>query len=169
MQRASVITLMLLSFAVESSSVTAQKESSGEGVEKEIIALERTALDRYLAQDPEGYLSLYAPEVTYFDPMTERRVDGFKAMQEWLAPVKTAKVRFTDRRYELIGPKVQRYGDLALLTFNITNYGKPPNKAEQALTSWNVTEVYRRVNGNKWVIVHSHFSVLKPAVKPPDL
>ena len=158
---------MLLLFGImQSSSITAQKELSGDGVEKEIIALERTALDRYQARDPEGYLSLYAPEITYFDPMTERRIDGVKAMHEWLAPVKTAKVRFTNQRYELIGPKVQRYDDIALLTYNVTNYGKPPNKPEQTLSSWNVTEIYRHVNG-KWVIVHSHFSFIKPPVKLP--
>jgi len=106
--------------------------------------------------------------VTYFVPMTERRVDGLKAMQEWLAPMKNAKMPFTDRRYEMIGPKVQLYGDVALLTFNIVNYGKPPNKAEQPLTRWNSTEVYRRVDG-KWMIVHSHWSFIKPDVKSPGL
>ena len=165
MRKANLVTIVLLSFGfTQPSGVTAQKGSSVEGVAKDIIALERAALDRYIALDPQGYLSLYAPEVTYFDPMTERRVDGLKAMQEWLAPMKNAKVPFTDRRYEMIGPRVQRYGDVALLTFNIVNYGKPPNKAEQPLTRWNSTEVYRRVDG-KWVIVHSHWSFIKPDVK----
>jgi hypothetical protein len=45
---------------------------------QEIIALERSALDRYVAFDPEGYLSISAPEVTYFDPMREKRVDGWR-------------------------------------------------------------------------------------------
>jgi ketosteroid isomerase-like protein len=100
--------------------------------------------------------------------MTERRVDGLKAMQEWLAPVRNAKIRFTNRRYEMIGPKVQLYGDVALLTLNLLNYGKAPDKPEQLLARWNITEVYRRGDG-KWVIVHSHLSFLKPDVKPPDL
>lgn len=168
MRKANLVTVVLLSFGLtQPSGVTAQKESSVEGVAKDIIALERAALDRYIALDPQGYLSLYAPEVTYFDPMTERRVDGLKAMQEWLAPMKNAKVPFTARRYEMIGPKVQHYGDVALLTFNLVNYGKPPNKAEQPLSRWNSSEVYRRVDG-KWVIVHSHWSFIKPDVKSPD-
>jgi hypothetical protein len=33
-----------------------------------IIALERGALDRWGRSDPQGYLALYAREVTYFDP-----------------------------------------------------------------------------------------------------
>lgn len=168
MRKATIVTIVLLSFGlVQSSGVTAQKESSGDVVEKEIIALERTALDRYQARDPEKYLSLYAPEITYFDPSTERRVDGLRAMQQWLAPVKTAKARFTDPRYDLIAPRVQQYGDLAILTFNLISYGKPPNKAEQVISRWNVTEVYRRVD-RKWVILHSHFSFTKPVVKTSD-
>ena len=44
---------------------------------QEIITLERAALDRWIRLDPQGYLDLQAPEVTYFDPFTERRVDGW--------------------------------------------------------------------------------------------
>ena len=169
MRKASLITIVLLSFGLtQPSRVTAQKESSAAGVTKEIIALEKAALDRYIALDPQGYLSLYAPEVTYFDPLTDQRVDGLKAMQEWLAPKKDAKLAFTDRRYEMIGPKVQRYGDIAVLTFNVINYGKPPDKAEQPINRWNSTEVYHHV-GAKWVIVHSHWSFIKPDVKPAGL
>ena len=36
-----------------------------------IIALERGALDRWGRGDPQGYLDLYARDVTYFDPMRE--------------------------------------------------------------------------------------------------
>jgi hypothetical protein len=37
----------------------------------ELVALERSALDRWIRLDPQGYLDLQAPEVTYFDPFTE--------------------------------------------------------------------------------------------------
>ena len=169
MRKASLMTIVLLSIRfTQSSGVSAQERVSVDSVTKDLIALERVALDRYITMDPEGYLSLYAPEVTYFDPSTERRLDGLKAMQEFLRPMKTAKRRFTKPRYEILGPKVQLYGDVALLTFNIINYGKPPNRPEQALARWNTTEVYRRVDG-KWVIVHSHWSFIKPDVKAPVL
>jgi hypothetical protein len=93
---------------------------------EELVALERSALDRWIKLDPQGYLDLQAPEVTYFDPFTERRVDGLDAMQVRLAPMKKMKPPFTDPRYEMIDPKVQRHGDVALLTFNLVNYGKLP-------------------------------------------
>src|SRR5437867_10293437 len=34
----------------------------------ELVAIERSALDRWVQLDPSGYLGLFAPEVTYFDP-----------------------------------------------------------------------------------------------------
>ena len=63
---------------------------------QELVALERSALDRWIKLDPQGYLDLQAPDVTYFDPFTERRVDGLDAMQVRLAPMKkvaTGRVR----------------------------------------------------------------------------
>ena len=99
----------------------------------ELVALERSALDRWIRLDPQGYFDLQAPEVTYFDPFTERRVDGLDAMQLRLAPMKKMKPPFTDPRYDMIDPKVQRLGDVALLTFNLVNYGKLPDAPERVL------------------------------------
>ena len=42
--------------------------------------------------------------------------------------MKNLKLPFTDPRYEMTEPKVQRHGDVALLTFNLVNYGKLPNR-----------------------------------------
>src|SRR2546429_9403884 len=88
----------------------------------ELVALERSALNRWIRLDPQGYLDLQAPEVTYFDPFTERRVDGLDATQLRLAPIKRMNPPFTDPRYDMIDPKVRRHGDVALLTFNLVNY-----------------------------------------------
>jgi hypothetical protein len=35
---------------------------------EELIALECSALDRWIRLDPQGYLDIFASEVTYFDP-----------------------------------------------------------------------------------------------------
>jgi ketosteroid isomerase-like protein len=131
---------------------------------KELVALERAALDRWITLDPQGYLDLYAPEVTYFDPTTEKRVDGMEAMKERVAPMKNIKLPFKDVRYEMIDPRVERHGDVALLTFNVVNHGKLPDRPESVLSRWNSTEVYRRING-KWKIIHSHWSFTKPELK----
>jgi hypothetical protein len=55
---------------------------------QEIVALERSALGRWITFDPQGYLDLSAPEVTYFDPMRDKRIDGREALKVLLEPIK---------------------------------------------------------------------------------
>jgi ketosteroid isomerase-like protein len=122
-----------------------------------IIALERGALDRWGKGDPQGYLELYAPEVTYFDPMQEGRIDGAAAMQTLYGPIK-GMVKVDS--FAMIKPTVQRHGDVALLTFNLLSYARTQTGAPIAVR-WNSTEVYARSQG-QWRIIHSHWSFIKP-------
>jgi len=127
-----------------------------------IIALERSALDRWGKGDPQGYLQTYAEDVSYFDPTLERRVDGLGAMKDLLMPI-TGKIKID--RYEMIGPKVQHRGDVAVLSYQVVNYGRRPNGGS-VIGRWNSTAVYGRVEG-KWKIIRSHFSYTKPELKQP--
>src|SRR5437879_11770503 len=127
----------------------------------ELVALERSALNRWIRLDPQGYLDLQGPDVTYLDPCTERRVDGLDATQLRLAPIKRMNPPFTDPRYDMIDPNVRRHGDVALLTFNLVNYGKLPDAPERVLARWNSTEIYSR-NGGTWKIIHRHWSCMQP-------
>ncbi len=124
----------------------------------EIVALERGALDRWCKGDPRGYLEMMDDEVTYFDPNQDRRVDGIDAMKKLLEPI-TGRIRID--RYEMIDPKVQRYGQMAVLTFNLVNYVRQPDGTESLLNRWNSTEVYRQVAGS-WKLAHSHWSYVRP-------
>jgi len=128
-----------------------------------IIALERGALDRWGRGDPQGYLDIYARDVTYFDPMRERRIDGLDAMRQALEPIKgLVKVE----RYEMIGPQVYRAGDAAILTYNLVSYGRSPS-GEAMAVRWNSTAVYAQID-RQWKIVHSHWSYTKPELKMPN-
>ena len=127
-----------------------------------IIALERGALDRWGRGDPQGYLALYAREVTYFDPMHEKRIDGVDAMRQAFEPIKgLVKVD----RYEMIDPQVYRAGDAAILTYNLVSYGRSPAGAPMAVR-WNATAVYAPID-QQWKIIHSHWSFTKPEFKVP--
>jgi ketosteroid isomerase-like protein len=129
----------------------------------EIISRERAALDRWGRGDPEGFIEIFAEGVTYFDPALERRLDGFTALRDHLAPL-TGKIKID--RYEMVEPRVQRHGDAAVLTFNLINYGKREDGTEEVRVRWNSTEVYALIEG-KWKIVHSHWSYIKPELKQP--
>jgi ketosteroid isomerase-like protein len=129
----------------------------------QIVAMERAALDRWGAGDPLGYLEIMAPDVTYFDPIQERRVDGLHAMTDLLVPL-TGKIRVD--RYDMLRPLVQWHGDAAILTFNLVSYRTRPDGTEDAISRWNSTETYARVDG-QWRIVHSHWSYVRPDLKQP--
>ena len=126
-----------------------------------IVALERGALDRWGKGDPQGFFDIMASDQTYFDPVTARRIDGQDALRKHFAPF-TGKIKI--EKYEMIDPMVQRSGDLAVLTFNIVNYGAQLDGGPKTTVRWNVTEVFQRLNG-RWKIVHSHFSYVKPVLK----
>lgn len=153
-------TLALLCLLMIACRSAGSAKATGLDLVPELTTLERAALDRWIHLDPDGYLALYGDDVTYFDPMNERRVDGLPAMRAALAPIRTLKMPFTQPRYEMLTPKVQRYGDIAILTFNLVNYGRLPNQPESVLARWNSTEVYCR-HDNRWQIVHSHWSYIK--------
>ena len=78
----------------------------------EVVALERAALDRWGAGDPTGYVELFAGDITYFDPVQERRLDGRAAM---VALMESIAGRIRVDRYDMQRPLVQHYGDVALL------------------------------------------------------
>ena len=138
------------------------RSDAGARQSEAIIALERGALDRWGKGDPEGYLGLYSPDVTYFDPMQEGRVNGAAALRTLYGPL-AGKIRVD--RYEMIEPRVQFRGDVALLTFNLVSHGRTP-AGDPTVVRWNSTEVYARSNG-KWSIIHSHWSFIKPLPLAP--
>jgi uncharacterized protein (TIGR02246 family) len=156
--------LLLTSFLGSSCGPTQKGGGVMSAASEELIALERSALDRWITFDPQGYLDLYAPDVLYFDPNQEKRVDGLEALKKVVEPIKNFKGAIKEPRYEMIAPRVQQYGDVALLTFNLINYGRVSEEPETVLARWNSTEVYRRIDG-KWRIIHSHWSYIKPELK----
>ncbi len=160
MRRAVTLTMPLLALVL---TVSCQR---GEDPQPEqIIAMERAALDRWGKGDPQGYVEIMAPEVTYFDPMQEKRLDGLGPMKEFLAPL-TGKIKID--RYDMINPKVQGGGDVAVLTFNLISESTPPGATDKITARWNSTEVYRRIDG-AWRIIHSHWSYIRPELKQAGL
>jgi uncharacterized protein (TIGR02246 family) len=160
MFRRSVFTLILTAVA---SAIAASAATYATQLERDadVIAIERASLDRWIKGDPDGFLSTYATDVTYFSPAEERRVDGLEAMTALLAPVR-GKIRID--RYEMLNTKVQRLGDVAVLTYNIVNYLRQPDGTERPTTRWNSTAVFHRAGG-RWRTIHSHFSFTKPELK----
>lgn len=147
------IALVLLAAAP----VAAQSAADAE-IGQRIIAMERAALDRWGKGDVNGYFEIMANDITYFDPNVDRRVDGLAAIRAYIGPF-AGKIRID--RYEMVEPKVQVAGDVAVLSFRIVNYATQPDGRETVANRWNTTEIYRRIQG-EWKIAHSHFSFTRP-------
>jgi ketosteroid isomerase-like protein len=116
--------------------------------EHAVIALERAALDRWGKGDPSGYLEISAPDVVYFDPFLERRLDGIEALTRHYDGIR-GKIWID--RYELLNPVVQVVGEAAVLTFNYVSWGS------EGESHWNCTEVYRH-DPVGWRLVQTHWS-----------
>ena len=136
-------------------------------VAEHVIALERSALDRWIHGDPDGYLALYNQNATYFDPFRDKRVDGRDELNALLAAMKGMTLPFTHPRYDMLDPRVDVEGHLAVLSFNLVNYGTPSGRAEETvLARWNATQVYRHGN-EAWQIIHTHWSFTQPQLTGP--
>ncbi|MCP4607394.1 MAG: DUF4440 domain-containing protein [Planctomycetes bacterium] len=136
----------------KSSSIKTQNMSNKEDT-KDLIELERGALDRWNNGDPTGYLELYSDDYTYFDETTKARVDGLDAIKKMYAPLAG---KIFNARYEMLNPKVQWFGQTGILSFNLVTY----SKEENVTSRWNSTEVYSKYD-EKWKIVHTHWSFTK--------
>lgn len=137
-----------------------------ENTSDNIIALERAALDRWGKSDPGAYLEIYAPEITYFDPITPHRIDGLDAMKAYYEPF-TGKIKVD--RYDMLDARVQAWGETAVLSFQLISYGKKtPDGPEITLARWNSTAVYRHTEAG-WKTVHAHWSYIRPELKEPVL
>lgn len=123
-----------------------------ENIATKIIALETAALEKWNKGNPSGYLELYSPDFTYFDPFLEKRLDGFDKIEALYEEMR-GKVRVD--KYEIIEPVVQATDEMAVLTYNLISY------TEEGVYKWNCTEVYKLV-ANEWKIIHNHWSLIKP-------
>jgi ketosteroid isomerase-like protein len=126
-----------------------------------LITMERQALDRWGNGDPDGYFAIMAPEITYFDPVLERRANSRAEVEAHIRPF-TGKIRVD--RYEMVEPRVQGYGDVAILSYNLLSYVPGPDGPASQTVRWNATAVYTRVSG-QWQIAHNHWSYIKPALR----
>jgi len=115
----------------------------------DVIEMECAALVRWGMGDPDGFLEICAPDIVYFDPGLQRRIDGLPALTDYYEDIR-GKVHFD--RFELFNPLIQDLGGAVVLTFNYASYAAVGQPA-----CWNCTEVYRRTQ-DTWEIIQTHWS-----------
>lgn len=152
------LALLVMAAALPAATLLSGGQSGAAREDGDVLALERAALDRWGRGDPQGVLDLYAEDITYYDPFQARRVDGLAAMKALYAPL-VGKMKV--KGYEITGAKVQRSGDVAILTYHLRD--EVEAQPADLTLQWNVTTVYARRSG-AWKILHSHFSFVKAGV-----
>ncbi len=122
-----------------------------------ILTLERSINERWNKGDVDGALEIYSEDVTYFDPLTERRLEGRKAVETYFRQFFEGRLNIL--RNEFSNPQVivGDSGDLAVLSYNLVNFVADGNGGETLGTPWNSTQVYRLIDG-KWRVVHVNWS-----------
>ena len=120
-----------------------------------LIGMERAAMVRWGNGDPDGFLEISDPDVSYFDPFTDRRLDGIESLRALYHQIR-GQVRLD--RFEFLEPRVQVAGDAAVLTFRFESHGSDGSM------QWNTTEVYRKTEAG-WRIIHTHWAFYRPRLE----
>lgn len=128
-----------------------------EKISETIIAMELAINERWNRGDIDGALEVYADDVTYFDPLTEKRLDGRAAVTAYFRQFFEGKLNIL--RNDFLNPLVivSDAGDMAVATYNLLNYVPDGHGGEKRGAEWNSTQVYGRVDG-AWRVVHVNWS-----------
>ncbi len=125
-----------------------------QAIANQIIARERASFDAWMKKDKAFYADFLADDATYFSPMSpylevDPKTNFLPKFEEY-----AERYKFID--FQMYNPRVQVYGDVAVLTYNssvsINVNGQPINYTAK------MTSVYVK-QGGVWRVVHGHESM----------
>jgi hypothetical protein len=119
---------------------------------RDLLALERQAMDGWRSGNPDPTLDAADPEITYFHVMTTKRLNGLTEVKSLVEPYRGTSLFDS---YEIVEPQVQLAGPVAVLTYCLVQH-----KGETTYR-WNATQVYERKPAG-WRVIHSHWSQVRP-------
>jgi hypothetical protein len=125
---------------------------AAQSVETKIVALERSAMEGWLQGNPDAFLKLADPDITYFHSTQPDRLVGLQAVK---ALCETYRGRPLFDRYEIGEPRVAVSGGTAVLTYVLTT------RNGDVVRRWHATVVYRD-GAAGWKTIHAHFSQAAP-------
>lgn len=86
-----------------------------------ILSLEKGINERWNKGDVDGALEMYSQDVTYFDPLTEARLEGFKAVEAYFRAFFEGKLNILRNEFRNPQVIVSDGGDLAVVHYNLVN------------------------------------------------
>jgi ketosteroid isomerase-like protein len=146
-----VKTIILIGAAAAALCGLAAAADTDAQIARELVALERQAMDGWAKGNPDPLLAISDPDITYFHVMTEKRLDGLAAVKALYEGFRGASLFDS---YDLVDPKVQASGDVAVLTYVFVR------RIGEATSRWNATQVYQKKKDG-WRVIHSHWSQIR--------
>jgi uncharacterized protein (TIGR02246 family) len=128
-----------------------------DAITETLFALEREINARWNKGDVDGALEMYSDDVTYFDPLTERLMEGREQVEAYFRSCFEGKLNIVRNNFSAPRVIVSQSGDLAVLSYNLDNFVAGEDGEENPGSSWNSTQVYRLLNG-QWRIAHVNWS-----------
>ncbi len=120
-------------------------------VARQLLALERQAMDGWMKGNPDSDLARSDAAITYFHVVTDKRIEGLAALAELFEKYRGTPLFDT---YEIVEPKVQASGDVAVLTFTL--------ECRNGTTTYRyyTSEAYQHKKEG-WRVIHAHWSKAK--------
>ena len=150
--------IVVLLIAVGSTSIFATSNTSAEPqqqtIANQIIAREKSSVEAWQRKDKAFWSDFMTEDATYFSPYspyleTEPKVNFLPKFDQHVEQFKINDI-------QMYNPRVQTYGDVAILTYNSAvsaNFGgRPINYTGK------MTVVYVK-QGSTWRVVHGHESM----------
>jgi ketosteroid isomerase-like protein len=138
---------------------TATADPSESAIANQIIAREKASVEAWQRKDKAFWLDFLTDDATFFSAQSpylevEPKVNFLPKFEQYVEMFKLNDV-------QIYNPRVQVYGDTAILTYNsavTANFGGQPLNY-----TGKVTTVYVK-QGNAWRVVHSH-ETINPSAK----
>lgn len=128
--------------------------ASSEEVARAVIARERAAFDAWQRKDKSFFAGLMADDATYFGMMSPYLETDPK--ENFLPKFEQMAEMFKMLDFQMYNPRVQVYGDTAVLTYNAAQTVNMGGRVMHYTSK--MTSVYVRQNGT-WRVVHGHESM----------
>jgi ketosteroid isomerase-like protein len=140
-------------------------------MEEELLALLDVHLKSIWSGDLQTYRATTAEDVTFFEwYISTQRIDGLDFhLRETAANFRAAEDRRAaggryEVEHEVLQPKVQMYGDVAIVTFTLLMRYTTSDRVRH--TEHNETRVFQRRSAG-WQLVHCHKSPMWSAPHAP--
>lgn len=130
------------------------QDTKQQGVAAQVIAREKASAEAWQRKDKSFFTDFFLEDATYFGPMSPYLEINPK--ENFLPKLDKMFEIFKMEEFQMYNPRVQVYGDTAILTYNssvMANFGGQPMNYTGKMTA-----VYVRQNG-VWKVAHGHESM----------